>query len=147
MTIRSRVAALSVSLTWKACFALADTENWARPFLCETSSPKYKLVDIPMHWVSTDVCAVSRHEPFVRTTAVVVMQDDAKRYCEDNYQSLAAIHSDLDHEDAMNACSQRTGANPCNDRFIDGDTCRGSAGCWIGLHEPAGEGEMRWTDG
>ena len=72
---------------------------------------------------------------------------DAKNYCQQNYQDLASIHSDIDHEDAMNACAQRTGANPCNDRFIDGDTCRGSIGCWIGLHEPQNEGQMMWSDG
>jgi hypothetical protein len=26
-------------------------------------------------------------------------------------------------------------------------TCKGSVGCWIGLHEPAAEGHMVWSDG
>ena len=99
------------------------TGGFARPFLCETHGPKYTLVDQPMTWPA------------------------AQAFCRQNFDDLAAIHSDRDHEDAMNACQARSGANPCTDRFADADTCSGSQGCWIGLREPAGNGEYSWTDG
>ena len=92
--------------------------GFPRPFLCETHGPKYTLVDQPMTYPA------------------------ALRYCRDNFDDLASIHSERDHEEAVNACKARSGANPCVDRFADAETCAGSAGCWIGLREPAEEGHM-----
>lgn len=94
-----------------------------QPFLCEKSPPKYTMVDIPMSWGA------------------------AQQHCRTFFNDLASIHSDKDHEQAVNACKMRSGANPCDQVWKDADTCVGSAGCWIGLHEPEEEGRMEWTDG
>lgn len=129
------------------------TGGFARPFLCETHGPKYTMVDQPMTWPA------------------------AQAYCRANFDDLAAIHSDRDHEDALNTCEARSGANPvrtpaiyccccccccsdprvvsltdclrlqCVDRFEDADSCAGSQGCWIGLREPMGAGQYSWSDG
>ena len=101
----------------RACFKGTwndNTNGWARPFLCETKTPKYKLVDIPMAW------------------------NDALKYCRTHYGDLASIHSVEDQDDAANACAMRTGGNPCTDRYHDSRTCRGTAGCWY-VHVRGGE--------
>jgi hypothetical protein len=89
-----------------ACFHGSWNDNtnaWARPFLCESTAPKYKLVDLDMSW------------------------QDARQYCRaKGYGDLASIHSELDQEDALAACARRTGANPCVDRYKDKVSERGA---------------------
>ena len=83
----------------------------------------------------------------------------AQQYCQARYHDLASIHSKDEQDLAVAKCAARSNSNMCVDRWVDEQTCCGSAGClpgnnqqsdgangcWIGLHQPYGHGDREVT--